>query len=82
MHRQLLRIICRFFTFAEENKDVRRTSDERSYEKMYQKSRRCGIKCSTCTKHTADRGTGRCNNRAKQAGRRHCTDRLYFGQLF
>ena len=48
-------------------------------------------KCSTsgyigksriCTKHTADRGTGRCNNRAKQAGRRHCTDRLYFGQLF
>ena len=74
MHRQLLRIICRFFTFAEENKDVRRTSDERSYEKMYQKSRRCGIKCSTsgyigksriCTKHTADRGTGRCNNRAK-----------------
>lgn len=37
---------------------------------------------SICTKHTADRGTGRCNNRAKQAGRRHCTDRLYFGQLF
>lgn len=38
MHRQLLRIICRFFTFAEENKDVRRTSDEMSYEKCIRKA--------------------------------------------
>ena len=31
---------------------------------------------------TSESPAGRCNNRAKQAGRRHCTDRLYFGQLF